>query len=758
LATPARRFRSLPSALAAAFLLAAPAVFAQPVNDDCANAIVIGCSSVVSGTTVGALPDSPVTCGTSSGTGGAVWYKFIGTGETIELSTCVGTYGFDTKIRVYSGSCGALTCIAGNDDSSCSINGLLSFVSFNSVLGVEYLILMHGFSAAQGNYDLSLICLAPPAPDANDLCSNATPIGTGTFVGDTPGNESDGSSSCGNSDNSPSVWYRYSATQTLTLRAQTCGSTFDTVVSIHTGCPGEAGNQLGCNDNGCSLQSTAEAPVVAGTDYWIRVSGNNGAAGSYTLTVSLFDPTLQIGPDVVYTDCTGITQWTSAGAIGGIRSYSLGSNTCNIGDENLAWGGSNPGRPLLGMNAYRLRGGRLEQIGMSWMKRGTGAAAGNGCGLSCNGMGGSVLGAGCLDVYGSGFNGGQSILGPRSEVNAFNGDNLGSTGTSTNALSKRLQIAESDLGTPGDLYFIEGVYVAADDALAGNALNNASYKRANLSLPSYDLSVVGTMNTYVPAIQAWADHGLGVGIPDPAVVVTTADIPNEGRFYVASKVTDLGGTWRYDYAIFNLNSHRAASSFAIPIPVGASVGSLGFHDVNYHSGEPLDPTDWSMTAGATSVTWASPQTFAANPNTNALRFGTMYNFWFESASAPGTTTATIGIFRPGTPTSIDVVVAGPDQPAAVTFRRGDCNDDGGYDISDAIQILSSLFPAGGTPVIPPCLDACDGNDDGQVDIADPVTLLDWLFTSGPLPPSPHPGCGSDPTGDATDCTAASFCP
>lgn len=753
-----RRIPWLVASLASlALLAAAPAAFAQPVNDTCANATEIFCSSVVTGTTVGAAPDSPVTCGTSSGTGGAVWYRFIGTGDTIELSTCNPGSDFDTKIRVYSGTCAALVCVGGNDDSTCSFSGLRSRVTFNSLAGVEYQILMHGFGSSQGNYELSLICLAPPAPDPNDLCANATPIGEGTFVGDTPGNESDGSTTCGNANDSPSVWYRYTASQTLTLRAQTCGSGFDTVVSIHTGCPGEAGNEIDCSDNGCGLQSMAEAPVAAGVEYWIRVSGANGASGSYTLAVSVFDPTLQIGPDVVYTDCQSVTQWTTGGAIGGIRAYSLGSYTCNIGDENLAWGGLVPGTPLLGMNAYRLRDGRLEQIGMSWMKRGTGAAAGSGCGLPCNGQGGSVLGVGCRDIYGSSFNGGQSILGPRSEVNAFTGDNLGSTGTAANALSKRLQIAQSDIGVAGDLYFVEGVYVAPDDAGAGNAHNNASYKRVTVSVPSYEMTVQGTMNLYVPAIQAWADHGLGVGIPDPAVEVITADIPNEGRFYVSSKVTDLGGSWRYDYAIFNLNSHRSADSFSVPISVGASVGSLGFHDVDYHSGDPFDPTDWTIAAGGTSVTWSSPADFATNPNTNALRFGTMYNFWFESDSAPGTVSATIGIFRPGTPDSISVVVAGPSQPGVVTYRRGDCNDDGAYDISDAIRELSYLFPSG-PPVAPGCLDACDSNDDGGIDIGDAVTILDWLFAMGPPPPSPHPGCGSDPTGDATDCVGAANCP
>ncbi len=459
-----------------------------------------------------------------------------------------------------------------------------------------------------------------------------------------------------------------------------------------------------------------------------------------------------IGPDVVYTDCQSTSNW---GAIAGIRAYSLGSYTCNIGDTNLAWGTNTP---LLGMNAYRLSGGRLEQLGMSWMKRGTGAGAGSGCGLPCNGQGGSVLGSGCRDIYGSGFNGSQSILGPRSQVNAWTGANPGSSGASPTVLSKRLQIAEVELGS--GLYFVEGVYVAPDDATSGNAYNNASYKQVIVAPGSLDLNVTGPMYEFEPAILAWADHGLGVGVPDPSVQVVTVDIPAEGRFYVASKVTAVGvGSWLYDYAIFNLNSHRSAGSFSIPLPLGATTSNPGFHDVDYHSGEPYDPTDWGIVADAANVTWSSPATFAVDPDSNALRFGTMYNFWFESDAAPGTIDATIGIFRPGTPDSIAVAVQGPEQPIAPIFIRGDCNDDGIFDIADAVSFLNVLFPpGGGSPSIPPCLDACDGNDDGANDIADPIAILDGLFASGPLPPSPYPGCGIDPTGDGVDCNSVSFCP
>ena len=123
-----------------------------------------------------------------------------------------------------------------------------------------------------------------------------------------------------------------------------------------------------------------------------------------------------------------------------------------------------------------------------------------------------------------------------------------------------------------------------------------------VSLPGYDLDPVGFMELYSPAIEAWRDHGNGVDTVDDSVELTTADIPGEGRFHVASKVTDLGGgLYLYDYAVFNLNSHRSAGSLTIPLPNGASVSGIGFHDVDHHSGEPYSLTDWSFTQTASGV-------------------------------------------------------------------------------------------------------------------------------------------------------------
>jgi hypothetical protein len=92
------------------------------------------------------------------------------------------------------------------------------------------------------------------------------------------------------------------------------------------------------------------------------------------------------------------------------------------------------------------------------------------------------------------------------------------------------------------------------------------------------------------------------------------------------------------------------------------------------------------------------------------------------------------------------------------FRRGDCNDDGEVDISDAIKLFTFLFLSGGSA--PFCADACDSNDDGDQDISDPVFILNFLFRGGPETPFPGPGpeCGPDTALDALTCNSFLSCP
>lgn len=78
--------------------------------------------------------------------------------------------------------------------------------------------------------------------------------------------------------------------------------------------------------------------------------------------------------------------------------------------------------------------------------------------------------------------------------------------------------------------------------------------------------------------------------------------------------------------------------------------------------------------------------------------------------------------------------------ANLPFRRGDCNDDGTRDISDAVKGFGFLFLGASDPS---CLKSCDSNDDESLDISDPVFLLNYLFRGGGPPSPPFPDCGAD---------------
>lgn len=114
------------------------------------------------------------------------------------------------------------------------------------------------------------------------------------------------------------------------------------------------------------------------------------------------------------------------------------------------------------------------------------------------------------------------------------------------------------------------------------------------------------------------------------------------------------------------------------------------------------------------------------------------------------------LFGAGVSTFDDVVVTGA--PAGPEFVRGDCNNDGGTNLTDVIFVLAVLFPQGGPPPTAPCRDACDANDDGSLSIPDAVTELLALFG---MPAQPLPGplaCGVDPTMDPLDCATFAACP
>ncbi len=382
----------------------------------------------------------------------------------------------------------------------------------------------------------------------------------------------------------------------------------------------------------------------------VQRGGNNGTVCG-----------LPVGPDVIVGSLMDVTNYPS---LSGIEAFAVGTTSCNIGDQNLSWVSGSNQHPVIGQTMYRLKNNRITQIGQSWLKHGFFALTENACGCGCNGQGGSSLGVGCSDPYCCGLNGQQGGLGPKSEVNPFTGFfpypwiNRGNQGDTGDFVYKRLQVRISDLDPAqdgGGQYFVEGHYIAPDDATAGNGNNNASYRPINVtgSGTAWSISLAGTTAREQPAIRAWKDN-------DPTVGLNSIQVPNnDGIFWLAVKVTDTGGgVWHYEYALQNLNSDRSCMSFAVPMVPGAVIFNVGFHDVDYHSGEPYDGTDWAASIANNTITWSTDD-INTNPNANALRWGTLYNFWFDSNAALGSAPVTLQLFKPGTPTSVTAVSRGP---------------------------------------------------------------------------------------------------
>ena len=432
---------------------------------------------------------------------------------------------------------------------------------------------------------------------------------------------------------------------------------------------------------------------------------NPGAAYTHVVAGST-------GPDVIVGDLHDLARY---GRENGITAFAVGTTSCNIGNRNLLWHSQTNEHPVIGTNMYRLKDGRLEQVGMSWLKHGFFALSENLCFNDCQATSGDELGVHCSDPYSAGLNGSQSNLGPRSEVNAANGHFLYPYGAPANpnqTIGLRLQVKDADLDparNQGAIYFVEGHYVAADDSRAGNGNNNSSARRVRVtgSGTNWNIQFMPGEPTrrQKPAIEVWRDL-------DQDVTLQGIDIQGDGRLDIAYKVTrNADGTWHYEYALYNLSSDRSARELAIPVPAGAALTNVGFHDVDYHSGEPFDGTDWATQRVGGTFSW-STRTFAQDRNANALRWGTMYNFRFDCDRAPEPGQATIGLFKPGSAPNPTVTVLVP----------------GGGAQSDT---AAPTF-AGATQAIPLGSDAIDvswaaASDDRSA--PDMISYLVWVATS-----------------------------
>jgi len=301
------------------FSFTAP-IFAQPANDDCANAAVVTegdgqAFSTVDATTDGAAhANDCISSGMSPDTTfNDVWYSYTAsfTGQA-EWSFC-STASFDTKIFVYGpgASCPPTDAdiVACNEDEA-GCDNATSVALFDVTMGETYLLRVGGFGdggpgeSGDGTFNLGEFISNAPS---NDNCANAEVIELGedqivsNIDATTDGPEHPGNPCFGFGDNTVQmdIWYSFTPSFTGSVEWSTCGTVdFDSRLAIYAGnatCPVADGDLLACNDDGGSCAAYTSSvifEVVMGETYLLRLGGFGGAVGSGTMDlIEIIPPT-----------------------------------------------------------------------------------------------------------------------------------------------------------------------------------------------------------------------------------------------------------------------------------------------------------------------------------------------------------------------------------------------------------------------------------------------------------------------------------
>ena len=303
-----------------------------PPNNNCATPTQILAGATVF-STINATTDGPNEGGIclSSGDGNIgndVWFRVTNGACAGNMTISLCGSSFDTKMAIYPDTCPSTTgtLLACNDDFNCNTatpaDELQSSITFAAAANTSYRIRVGGYTTAgvpatgSGTITATFpVCAPPPPPPppANDLCVNAawmtdSVVITGsTLLANNPAGDGaaaiPGSYCGGSSSTNKDVWYRYRPTVTGPVTFSTCGSAFDTTISLHGSCgtavanlPQTVGgaNVQQCNDDhglggtfcASTLSSRLRVVLQANTTYFLRVSGYNQIAGTFNVVVN----------------------------------------------------------------------------------------------------------------------------------------------------------------------------------------------------------------------------------------------------------------------------------------------------------------------------------------------------------------------------------------------------------------------------------------------------------------------------------------
>lgn len=309
-----------------------------PANDTTAGAIdITSIPSTFSQSTLLATNDTafaPFPCASSDK---AVWYHYKTTSDLTPVRLSTSGSNFDTLIIVWLKQGSNYTQVACNDDYDDTVD-FTSQVDWIPTLGADYYIMISGGLFGDSG-DLVLNTSFAPPPPANDEYTNAINIAalpySNTQNTETATlNATDPDPSCdigfGYGLNT-SVWYKYVATSTKTLRISTDGSDYYNLISVFTRTPGWS--EKACQDSNATPTTQVDFTATSGNTYYILIGGTLTAVGG-SLSISVTEVTgpplaptlLSPANNTQNTDTTPTFTWQS---VAGAVTYDIQLGTTN---------------------------------------------------------------------------------------------------------------------------------------------------------------------------------------------------------------------------------------------------------------------------------------------------------------------------------------------------------------------------------------------------------------------------------------------
>ena len=271
------------------------AVFAQPANDDCSNAVVLPLQdynnvTYTSGNLGNATQSTPACSGSTSTD---VWYAFTATTQANKIYL-PSQSGLDLAFELYD-ACGgnAIACV---DNNSTSVSE--NYYDYHFTIGQTYYIkvFLYNQSFTDAPFEIVVIRMAQP----NDECANSIDIpvhgdDNPAYVQANLGGATESLAAC-TGTKATDVWFSFTAASSSANVIVSAESHFNPVIEVFDAC---GGNSIACvNNNGTNFSETYYGTnFIPGNQYFIRIFGYNQFFEDVNFQVTVTDASLNASPN-----------------------------------------------------------------------------------------------------------------------------------------------------------------------------------------------------------------------------------------------------------------------------------------------------------------------------------------------------------------------------------------------------------------------------------------------------------------------------